>query len=201
MIRMNMKATETGSDQALPEQCTKATFARLLGVDAANVSRWISSGRIVVDNHGSVAVFDSLARLVATADPSRGGRAGGQIADQSSSLNRAQRLLAQAARQPRQPARLGEIQARVKELEAQVKELESQLTTERAWHAKWSMSKDEMSKRMFKFCEELIELLDRMAPGIDLVAFDRELNRLDGRHFYDMTDAELDEQEALDAEN
>jgi hypothetical protein len=186
------KEAESGADQPLPERCTKAAFARLLAVDAANVSRWISSGRIVVDQQGAVAVFDSLARLIATADPARGGRGGQGASDANSSLNRAQHLLTHAARQPRQPARLGELQAKVKELEAQ-------LAAERAWHAQWSMSREEMSRRMVKFHEDLNTVLLRMAPGIDLVDFEREFDRLDGRHFYDMTDAELDEQEALDA--
>lgn len=63
--------------ETLPERCSKKDFADLLGIHPSGVSRFIGSGRVILDGSGRILVRDSLARLLATWNPTRGGRHGG----------------------------------------------------------------------------------------------------------------------------
>lgn len=55
----------------------KSEFARLRGVSPAMVSKWISLGMLVLTPDGKrVVAAESLARIAARSDPTRGGRGG-----------------------------------------------------------------------------------------------------------------------------
>jgi hypothetical protein len=117
------KNPSTGSrPRALPVHCTKADFARLLGCDAAMVSRWVAGDRLVMDG-ARVQVMPSLRRLLITVDPARGGRGGSGNLVGSSTLATVERLLAEAT----------DTGAREAELQARIGELERELAIEREW--------------------------------------------------------------------
>lgn len=102
MPSVNENATKPTPGK-LPERCTKAEFARLLGVDAALVSRWIAGKRIEIGDAGRVLVRPSLTKLLLTTDPARGGRGAVRGAGGGGTIDRARELL-EIGNVPERPA-------------------------------------------------------------------------------------------------
>ena len=179
------KATDAAG---LPHDCTKAEFARLLGVGAANVSRWAGAGRLDLDKHGRVVVVTSLTKLLATADPSRGGLRGNAGVSGSGSVDTIRRLLAEDAAQ-RDPSR------QVSSLKAQVAELTRQLAAEVAFRKERHLSADDLAAKLCAFAEQIDAAWGQLSDcrKADGDAFERLWDRIEGRVFYGWSDAEADE--------
>ncbi len=181
----------------IPRECTKSEFARLLGVDPANVSRWASAKRLDLDQRGRVLVLPSLTRLLATLDPSRGGREGQRGPGSGCTIDTIRRLLEQAGTKA-QPS------ARVAELEAQLAAVTAQLEYEREWRTLNCYHHDEEATLRCRLLDAMTaqwgELTAAREAGGD--AFDRIMFRIECRIYSGMSEDEIGaaERESFDTE-
>lgn len=170
----------------MPNVCTKSEFARLLGVDPANVSRWAGAKRLDLDGRGRVLVLPSLTRLLATLDPSRGGREGQRGPGSGGTIDTIRRLLEQAGANA-QPA------SRVADLEAQLAEVSGQLAYEREWRKANCYHHDEEATLRCQLLDAMAaqwgELTAAREAGGD--AFDRIMFRIECRIYSGMSDEEI----------
>lgn len=177
----------------IPKECSKSEFARLLGVDPANVSRWASAKRLDLTKMGRVDVLPSLTRLLATLDPSRGGRDGMRGPGSGGTIDTIRRLLAQAAETKAAPA------SGVAELEAQLAEVSGQLAYEREWRAANCYHHDEEARLRGQLVDAMEtqwrELTAAREAGGD--QFERIMFRIELRIYSGMSDEEIARDEAL----
>lgn len=176
----------------MPKECTKSEFARLLGVDPANVSRWATSDRLELNPKGRVIVLPSLTRLLATLDPGRGGRAGKRGPGDGGTIDTCRRLLEQAGANA-QPA------AGVADLEARLAEVSGQLAHEREWRKANCYHHDEEARLRCQLVDAMAaqwgELTEAREAGGD--GFDRIMFRIECRIYSGMTDEAIAAEEAL----
>ena len=176
----------------LPKECSKSEFARMVGVDPANVSRWASAKRLELNPKGRVIVLPSLTRLLATLDPSRGGRTGQRGPGDGGTIDTCRRLLEQAGTQAAAAS-----SSDVVKLKAQLAEVTEQLEVERKFRQTRCVLDDDLAKMIGSEWAEIERAWDALAAarvaGGD--AFDRLSDRIVGRVFYGRTEEELDEQE------
>jgi hypothetical protein len=182
-----MQKTNENTPDAVPERCTKAEFARLLGVDAANVSRWASAKRVEVDDAGRVMVRPSLTRLLLTTDPSRGGRGSVRGEGSGGTIDRARALLERSAP--------GAVPAsRLERLESQLAEALAQLELERKFRREWCYHHDDEATMRADLVDSMrakwSELSAAMAAG-DTDAFDRVMFRIEARIYSGMSPEEI----------
>lgn len=170
----------------LPERCSKATFARLLEVDAALVSRWVAAKRVELDDAGRVLVRQSLTKLLLTTDPSRGGRGSMRGEGSGGTIDRARELLQRDSDAPA---------AKVTRLSAQLADALAQLEREREF-IKWSCYtvKEEADLRR-RLVEAMREQWPALTAALDAggEAFNRIMQRIEWRIYGEMTDEEIAE--------
>jgi hypothetical protein len=178
-------------DMNIPKECTKSEFARLLGVDPANVSRWSNAGRLDLNGRGRVLVLASLTKLLATLDPGRGGRAGQRGAGDGGTIDTCRRLLEQAGTK-------AEPTAQVAELQAQLSEAIGQLEHERTWRKANCYHRDEEAGLRCRLVDAMAaqwgELTAARKAGGN--AFDRIMYRIECRIYLGLSDEVIAVEEA-----
>lgn len=177
----------------IPKECSKSDFARLLGVDPANVSRWASAKRLELSAGGRVVVLGSLTRLLATLDPSRGGRSGQRGPGDGGTIDTCRRLLEQAGTQATAAS-----SSEVAKLKAQLEEVSGQLVQEREWREANCYHYDEEAKLRCQLVDAMAaqwgELTAAREAGGD--GFDRIMFRIECRIYSCMSDQEIASEEA-----
>lgn len=176
----------------IPKESTKSEFARLLGVDPANVSRWAAAGRLELTAPGRVNVLPSLTKLLATLDPARGGRAGQRGPGEGRTIDTCRRLLEQAGSQATNAGTSDLVQ-----LKAQLAEVTEELEREREFRRDHCVLEMDMAKMLARQWDEIEREWDKLAAaraaGGD--AFSRLTDRIEGKAIWGFSEEELDQNE------
>jgi hypothetical protein len=125
----------------------------------------------------------SLTRLLATADPSRGGRGGLTRAGTTETIRK---LLADQGRRK---------STEIQDQAARASDLEQQLADQRKFIAENMVHHDQLAALLAIFSQEIREAWPRLSVCLELGGdeFDRIWDRIEGRTFYGWSEDQADE--------
>ena len=174
-----MTAHDTPQTQHLPFdpkdmlsiRVTPAQFARMCGVSKQAVSGWKKRGIITIGPDGKLDPSRAAQQVIRNTDPAR--------------------LRARVFKEAVEDHQT--THARAAKLQAEIDQLRETLRADRVFRETLHTHADDLARKLFDFCAAIEADFPALASAHAAGTLERALDRLSGRTFYGLTDADMDE--------